>query len=60
MKVEADIFLIAKKYGVKNVGEFDTKIKKGFISEKEGFEDFFALDGFTAERNKIKKFLKTL
>ena len=29
-KVEADIFLLAKKYGVKDVFELDSKAKRGF------------------------------
>mgnify|MGYP003544645742 FL=1 len=59
-KVEADIFLLAKKYGVKNVFELDSKVKKGFLSEKEAYEDYFNLDNLETERNKIKKFLEKL
>jgi hypothetical protein len=59
-KIEADIFLIAKRYGVKNVFELDAKVKKGFISEKEAYDDYFALDNLEAESEKIKKFLEKL
>lgn len=59
-KIEADIFLIAKRYGVKNVFELDSKVKKGFISEKEAYDDHFALDNLEAEREKIKKYLEKL
>ena len=59
-KVEADIFLIAKKYGVKDVFELDSKVKKGFISEKEAYDDYFVLDNLEAEREKIKKYLERL
>lgn len=59
-KVEADIFLLAKKYGVKNVFELDSKVKKGFLSEKEAYEDYFNLDNLETERDKIKKFLEKL
>lgn len=59
-KIEADIFLIAKRYGVKNVFELDAKVKKGFISEKEAYDDYFALDNLEAEREKIKKYLERL
>jgi hypothetical protein len=59
-KVEADIFLLAKKYGVKDVFEFDSKVKEGFIRESDGYEDYFAFDNFEAEREKIKKFLEKL
>jgi hypothetical protein len=59
-KVEADIFLLAKKYGVKDVFEFDSKVKEGFISESEAYEDYFTFDNLEAEREKIKKFLEKL
>lgn len=59
-KVEADIFLIAKKYGVKDVFELDSKVKKGFISEKDAYDDYFVLDNLEAEREKIKKYLERL
>jgi hypothetical protein len=59
-KLEADIFLLTKKYGVKDVFEFDSKVKEGFIRESDGYEDYFAFDNFEAEREKIKKFLEKL
>jgi len=59
-KVESDIFLLAKKYGIKDVFELDSKVKQGFISEKEAFEDYFAFDNLEAEREKVKKFLEKL
>jgi len=59
-KVEADIFLIAKKYGVKDVFELDAKVKGGIVSEKDGYEDYFVFDNLEAEREKIKKFLEKL
>ena len=59
-KVEADIFLLAKKYGVKDVFELDSKVKKGILSEKEAYDDYFILDNLETEREKIKKFLEKL
>lgn len=59
-KVEADIFLIAKKYGVKDIFELDTKVKNGIVSEKESYEDYFIFDNLEAEREKIKRFLEKL
>lgn len=59
-KVEADIFLLTKKYGIKDVFEFDAKVKEGFISEKEAYGDYFTFDNLEAEREKIKKFLEKL
>jgi hypothetical protein len=59
-KVEADIFLLVKKYGVKDVFGLDAKVKKGFISEKDAYDDYFTFDNLEAEREKIKKFLERL
>ena len=59
-KIEADIFLVAKKYGVKDVFELDAKVKDGIVSEKESYEDYFVFDNLEAEREKIKKFLEKL
>lgn len=57
-KIEADIFIIAKKYGVKDVFELDSKVKKGLISEKDAYDDYFALDNLEADRERIKKLLE--
>ncbi len=59
-RIEADIFMLAKKYGVKDVFELDSKVKEGFLSEKEAYEDYFNLDNLETEREKIKKFLESL
>lgn len=59
-KVEADIFLLSKKYGVKDVFDFDSKVKAGFISEDKAYDDYFAFDSLEAEREKIKKFLEKI
>lgn len=57
-KIEADIFIIAKKYGVKDVFELDSKVKKGLVTEKDAYDDYFALDNLEAEKEKIKKLLE--
>ena len=57
-KIEADIFLIAKKYGVKDVFELDSKAKEGFIRESDAYDDYFALDNLETEREKINKLLE--
>jgi hypothetical protein len=57
-KIEADIFLIAKKFGVKDVFELDSKVKNGLVSEQNAYDDYFALDNLEAEREKIKKLLE--
>ena len=59
-KIEAELFIIAKKHGVNNVFELDSKMKEGIVSEKEAFEDYFTFDNLEAEREKIKKSLERL
>ncbi len=59
-KTEADIFLLAKKYGVKDVFEMDAKVKKGLLSEKNAYDDYFTLDNLEADKKKIRKFLDKL
>ncbi|OGR07936.1 MAG: hypothetical protein A2511_03640 [Deltaproteobacteria bacterium RIFOXYD12_FULL_50_9] len=58
--IEADIFIIAKKYGVSDVFELDSKVKAGLISEKDGYDDYFTLDNLESEREKIKMLLEKI
>lgn len=57
-KIEANIFLIAKRHGVKDVFELDSKVKSGLVSEQNAYDDYFTLDNLEAERGKIKKLLE--
>ena len=57
-KIEADIFLISKKYGVKDVFELDSRVKDGLVSEEDAYDDYFALDNLETEREKIKTLLE--
>jgi len=57
-KVESEIFLLAKKYGVKDALELDDRVKEGLISEKDSYDDYFALDNLEAEKEKIKRLLE--
>ena len=59
-RVESEIFLLAKKYGVKDVFELDSRVKDGFVSEDDAYDDYFAFDNLEADREKIKKLLKEI
>jgi hypothetical protein len=59
-QVEAQLFLLATKHGVRTVQELDAAIQQGKIREAEGFEDFFAFDHLEAERDKILEALNSL
>ncbi len=58
--MEADIFMLTKKYGVKDVFEFDSKVKEGFISEEAAYDDYFTFENLKAERERIKAILEKL
>ena len=60
IKLDAEYFLIAKKYGVKDIFDLDKKIREGFFSEEYTYEDFFTFDNLQAERGKIEKILEKL
>jgi hypothetical protein len=51
--IEAEIFSIAKKHGVKDVFELDKRIGEGLVSEDEAYEDYFRLDYLEAEKQKL-------
>ena len=59
-KVESDIFILAKKYGVKEIFEMDSKVKNGFISENDSYQDYFTLDNLEADSDKLKKLLREI
>jgi len=59
-ETEAQLFLLAKKHGIRTVQEFDAAIQAGRIREAEGFEDFFAFDRLEAERERILEALQSL
>ncbi len=59
-KLEADIFLLTKKYKVKDVFELDSKVKAGFIRESDAYDDYFIFDNLVVTRDKIKRILEYL
>ena len=59
-EVEAQLFALAAKHGVRTVQEFDGAIQQGKIREVEGFEDSFAFDQLEADRDKIVEALGSL
>ncbi len=60
LKIETELFRLSKKYGIKNIFEFDNEIEAGTFSEKIAYEDYFLFDNFEAEKDKIKKALQNL
>ena len=49
--VETELFLLAKRYGVNDVFEFDKMVKEGKFHEEESFDDYFKFDNLEAEKD---------
>lgn len=58
--VEAELFLLFKKYGIKKSSDLDKKIRKGLINEETGYNDYFLLDNMETEKQKLYKLLSKL
>jgi hypothetical protein len=59
-QVEADLFRLAQRYGVRTVQAFDELILQGRLHEAEAFEDFFALDHLESELGRLREALEAL
>ncbi|MCX9015019.1 MAG: hypothetical protein OIN89_09580 [Candidatus Methanoperedens sp.] len=57
MRCEAEIFNLAKKYGIVSVEDFEKLYTKGELEEEGTWEDFFKLDHLEAEKDSLKKAL---
>jgi len=57
---ESELFLLAKRYGVRNVQELDKMIQEGKFYEQDTFEDYFKFDNLEAERDLILEHLKKI
>jgi hypothetical protein len=58
--VEARIYKIGAKHGVKSLIELDDKLKKGLIKEEDILEDFQELDYLESRRDALLKAMKSL
>ena len=58
--VEAELFLLAKRYGVKDVFEFDKMVREGRFHEEDVFEDYFSFDNLEAKRDVILENLEKI
>jgi len=58
--IESELFLVAKKYGVSSVLEFDKMVKEGRFHEEDAFEDYFKFDNLEAERDLILEHLEKI
>jgi len=58
--IESELFLLAKKYGVSSVLEFDRMVQQGKFHEEDAFEDYFTFDNLEAERDLIINHMEKL
>lgn len=58
--IESELFVMAKRYGVTSVTEFDKMVKEGRFHEEDAFEDYFEFDNLEAERDRILNHLEKL
>jgi hypothetical protein len=58
--IESELFLLAHRYGVRDVTELDEMIKQGRFHEDEAFEDYFDFDYFEHEQEKLLQVLEKL
>jgi hypothetical protein len=58
--IESELFLLAKRYGVRDVQELDRMIQEGRFHEQEAFEDYFKFDNLEAERDLLLEHLQKL
>ena len=58
--IEAELFLLAKRYGVRDVQEFDKAIQEGRFHEQDAFDDYFKFDNLEAERDLLLEHLEKL
>ena len=58
--IESELFLLAYRYGVRDVTELDEMVKGGKFHEDEAFEDYFDFDYLEHERDKLSQLLEEL
>lgn len=58
--IESELFVMAKRYGVTSVTEFDKMVKEGRFHEEDAFEDYFEFDNLEAERDLVMNHLEKL
>ncbi|MFA4957127.1 MAG: hypothetical protein WC556_09185 [Candidatus Methanoperedens sp.] len=58
--IEADIYKIGAKHGIKSIFELDEKLKIGSIKEEDMIEDFMELDYLESRRDEMLKAMEKI
>ncbi len=58
--IEAEIYKIGAKHGIKSIFELDDKLKTGKIKEEDMLEDFMELDYLESRRDDMLKAMEKI
>jgi hypothetical protein len=58
--IEAEIYKIGTKHGIKSIFELDEKLKRGEITEEEMMDDFMELDCLESKRDNLLKAMEKM
>jgi len=59
-KIEAQLYSLYHRYGIKSVKDLEHAIEKGTVVESDVFEDLTRIDYLESEKNKLKRLLRTI
>ncbi|MDO8724990.1 MAG: hypothetical protein Q7J35_02850 [Candidatus Methanoperedens sp.] len=59
-KIEAQLYSLYRKYGIKSTADLEHKIEKGTVVESDVFEDLTRIDYLEAEKNKLQRLIKAI
>ncbi len=58
--IEAEIYKIGAKHGIRSIFELDEKLKRGAITEEEMMDDFMELDYLESKRDGLLKVMERI
>ncbi len=58
--IEAEIYKIGSKHGIKSIFELDEKLKNGEITEEDMLDDFMELDYLESRRDDLLKAMEKM
>ena len=59
-KIEAQLYSLHRKYGIKSTADLEHKIEKGTVVESDVFEDLTRIDYLENKKGKLQEFIRTL
>jgi len=59
-KIEAQLYSLYHKYGIKSTADLEDAIEKGTVVESDVFEDLTRIDYLENKKGKLQEFIRTL